>query len=160
MTESTATSKSAARMNGDIARVHRACLRNSFAGLHNLPSVAKQVAEKRRMHREPEEKHPSAAKADVDFAAFTGRLKSFPFKTTNFSATRKVLDSIGPPGMTEGVPGYKIILERLCRKTAALVWTKFGVVVVLGLIFLAGSGIEAQQKPSADSGDFLRVEAL
>ena len=49
---------------------------------------------------------------------------------------------------------------RVLGKIAALGQTKLVAVVVLGFIFLAGSGIEAQQKPSADSADFQRVEAL
>jgi len=42
--------------------------------------TTEQVAEKDLIHGKTHEKHPSAAKAGIDFAAFTARLKSCPFK--------------------------------------------------------------------------------
>jgi hypothetical protein len=45
------------------------------------PSGAKQAAEKGIDLKEEVEKHPSGAKALVDFAAVMARLKSCPFKT-------------------------------------------------------------------------------
>jgi hypothetical protein len=43
--------------------------------------TTKEAAEKGRMKGENPEKHPSGAKALVDFAALTARLKPCPFKT-------------------------------------------------------------------------------
>src|SRR5271157_3791505 len=50
---------------------------------------AKEVAEKGRMAGEFPEKLPSGAKALVDSAALTARLKSCPFKTVGSSAACK-----------------------------------------------------------------------
>jgi hypothetical protein len=52
---------------------------------------AKEAAEKLRVSGEIDEKHPSGAKARVDSAVLTARLKSCPFKAGRFSAACKAL---------------------------------------------------------------------
>jgi len=52
--------------------------------IKRLPPGAKQAAEKVVIDGENHEKHPSAAKARVDFAGSMARVNSCPFKASSF----------------------------------------------------------------------------
>jgi 23S rRNA (uracil1939-C5)-methyltransferase len=64
-------------------------------------SGAKEAAEKGGMGSEFPEKHPSGAKALIDFAAFTARLKSCPVTKPGFSAACKA--SVDFAGIMQGL---------------------------------------------------------
>jgi hypothetical protein len=55
----------------------------------DVTEAAEQAAEKGLDFIRTSEIHPSGPEGLIDFAAFTARLKSCPFKTTSFSAACK-----------------------------------------------------------------------
>jgi hypothetical protein len=79
----------------------------------NIPSGAKQAAEKGLISTKMPEKHTSGAKAHADFKPLTARLKPCPFKAISFSAACKAhVHFSAICGTTKVVPFQNIDLLR------------------------------------------------